>query len=222
MNASQWLAIAALTLAAPATAVTHTVNLTVDLATATSNTFSFDGNTLTQVSLTLTGFTPFTVTAGDVIEYSVAFTGFMFGVPPIDYFAIPSATAGPFGQLFAINFFRIDGTDPLNASNEGIATLSGTVGDLTGVNLNGGCSNCLSPIMGRAPGPFDAFGFQGITGMTTLALDGSYEIDSINFGYQVQVGFQSAVPEPATWAMLLGGFGVVGLSMRRRPLSVAA
>lgn len=29
-------------------------------------------------------------------------------------------------------------------------------------------------------------------------------------------GVVSAVPEPATWAMMLGGFGVIGASMRRR------
>ncbi|GAO37909.1 hypothetical protein SCH01S_01_00720 [Sphingomonas changbaiensis NBRC 104936] len=33
---------------------------------------------------------------------------------------------------------------------------------------------------------------------------------------QVTVPFPAAVPEPATWAMMLGGFGVMGLSMRRR------
>ncbi len=31
----------------------------------------------------------------------------------------------------------------------------------------------------------------------------------------------NAVPEPATWAMMIGGFGLVGASMRRRRLSPA-
>jgi hypothetical protein len=30
------------------------------------------------------------------------------------------------------------------------------------------------------------------------------------------VAFNSAVPEPATWAMMLGGFGLIGAAMRRR------
>lgn len=30
-----------------------------------------------------------------------------------------------------------------------------------------------------------------------------------------------AVPEPATWAMMVGGFGVVGLALRRRKVSLA-
>ena len=28
--------------------------------------------------------------------------------------------------------------------------------------------------------------------------------------------FENAVPEPATWAMMIGGFGLVGGAMRRR------
>ncbi|MBU3077347.1 PEPxxWA-CTERM sorting domain-containing protein [Sphingomonas sp. XMGL2] len=31
-----------------------------------------------------------------------------------------------------------------------------------------------------------------------------------------------AVPEPATWAMMIGGFGLVGASMRRRRVGLAA
>jgi hypothetical protein len=31
-----------------------------------------------------------------------------------------------------------------------------------------------------------------------------------------------AIPEPATWAMLLTGFGLVGANMRRRAAATAA
>lgn len=31
-----------------------------------------------------------------------------------------------------------------------------------------------------------------------------------------------AVPEPATWAMMIGGFGLTGFAMRRRQAAVAA
>jgi hypothetical protein len=36
----------------------------------------------------------------------------------------------------------------------------------------------------------------------------------------ILVNNTSAVPEPATWAMMIGGFGLVGASMRRRKVSV--
>ncbi|HWJ59374.1 MAG TPA: PEPxxWA-CTERM sorting domain-containing protein [Sphingomicrobium sp.] len=35
-------------------------------------------------------------------------------------------------------------------------------------------------------------------------------------------GFLAAVPEPATWAMMLIGFGAMGWSIRRRRGSLAA
>jgi hypothetical protein len=31
----------------------------------------------------------------------------------------------------------------------------------------------------------------------------------------------AAVPEPASWAMMISGFGLVGGAMRRRPAKVA-
>ena len=33
-------------------------------------------------------------------------------------------------------------------------------------------------------------------------------------------GFTGGVPEPASWAMMLGGFGLVGSAMRRRKTAV--
>ncbi len=210
------LAVVAALAAAPTVASIHTINLTGDLGTATSVTFNVGPDQLTQASLTLTGFTPFTLIAGDQIDYSIAFTGFMFGIAPFDYFVIPAASGGPFGQLFGINFLRNDGTNALNASNAGTATPVGPVGDQTAVSYAGACSNCLTPIMGRAPGPFGGFGFHGLGGSTTVALDGSYDVDNITFTYQVQTGQAAAVPEPEAWAMLLTGFGLTGALVRRR------
>ncbi|HWW65777.1 MAG TPA: PEPxxWA-CTERM sorting domain-containing protein [Sphingomonadaceae bacterium] len=45
------------------------------------------------------------------------------------------------------------------------------------------------------------------TGLQFNANQNAFEIDSMNV---------AAVPEPATWAMMIGGFGLIGLSMRRR------
>ncbi len=47
-----------------------------------------------------------------------------------------------------------------------------------------------------------------LTGATFGSTGNSFEFDNI--------ATRSAVPEPATWAMMLAGFGVMGLSMRRR------
>jgi len=50
----------------------------------------------------------------------------------------------------------------------------------------------------------DRFNF---TGLQFNASVNAFEIDSMNV---------TGVPEPATWAMMIGGFGLIGLSMRRR------
>jgi hypothetical protein len=41
-----------------------------------------------------------------------------------------------------------------------------------------------------------------------------------NFVTNVNYAFRAVVPEPATWAMMIMGFGLVGAAMRRRRLAV--
>ncbi len=52
---------------------------------------------------------------------------------------------------------------------------------------------------------------------------------SVNFsgqryaaGDKVTINFASGVPEPATWAMMILGFGVAGAAVRRRHFAFAA
>ena len=44
--------------------------------------------------------------------------------------------------------------------------------------------------------------------------DGRWDSGSITFTYEAVAG--PGVPEPATWAMMIGGFGMAGAAMRRR------
>ena len=53
-------------------------------------------------------------------------------------------------------------------------------------------------------------------GTFTLTLQGTPGTQTGSFGGSVAFQAQSAVPEPATWAMMLLGFGAVGFSIRRR------
>jgi hypothetical protein len=59
------------------------------------------------------------------------------------------------------------------------------------------------------------------------------EVDNLNVSYNLEPGtytsvsastqvFAAAVPEPATWAMLIAGFSMVGLVLRRRVRSTVA
>ena len=43
-----------------------------------------------------------------------------------------------------------------------------------------------------------------------------FDIDNLRFGVANQVVLTPSVPEPATWAMMIAGIGVVGFAMRRR------
>ena len=102
------------------------------------------------------------------------------------------------------------------------------------VNLNGDLfenntqinSNCCSNI-----NPYSVLAGGGLGNASTgdHGLNLAYRIGSlaagssatINYAYAVGdnidiVGSPSAVPEPATWAMMLIGFGAVGYSMRKR------
>jgi len=61
-------------------------------------------------------------------------------------------------------------------------------------------------------------GFTGGNGSYTAANDGAGGTTTGNAGYQLLTRAQAptAVPEPASWALMLGGFGLVGAAMRRR------
>lgn len=64
-----------------------------------------------------------------------------------------------------------------------------------------------------------SFTFVGTGGTTTLSAfsSGAANVDAILDNVIV-----SAVPEPAAWAMMIGGFAVVGASMRRRSVKALA
>jgi uncharacterized protein YjiK len=72
--------------------------------------------------------------------------------------------------------------------------------------------------------PLNAGGkFEGVTlddaGNIFLVSDDG---DGPNQSYLVKLAYPGAVPEPATWAMMVGGFGMIGGAMRRRKRNVVA
>ena len=79
----------------------------------------------------------------------------------------------------------------------------------------------------------DAFHSDGGTGVTPLANatslfeTGSYQTVTDFFAgngdhYILQFRSDIDVPEPSTWAMVIGGFGLIGLAARRRKLATAS
>jgi hypothetical protein len=68
---------------------------------------------------------------------------------------------------------------------------------------------------GDTNGTFQVWGTAGetFTGITLATTEDSFEIDNLAI---------NGVPEPASWAMMILGFGAIGFAMRRRSRMVAA
>lgn len=106
---------------------------------------------------------------------------------------------------------------PVNAfgfSIRDFGTLSTTSLSLT---VNGTTQSLLSNFLGSS-GNTHYFGVTDSSPFSSLTLSGGvsgdiYYLDSISFG---AAGAAGAVPEPASWAMMIGGFGMVGGMMRRQ------
>lgn len=77
----------------------------------------------------------------------------------------------------------------------------------------------LAPIV--TPGGLDAYAFRGIDGegqmIKRFRMQGGFIILSAT-----TLGDSGAVPEPATWALMISGFGLVGFAARRRRAAIAA
>ena len=121
--------------------------------------------------------------------------------PDVTGLAYSSAAFGGSTQLYSID----TANDVLDTQANSAGTLA-TVGSL-GVNLG---SRTSFDISGS-----DAFAFNGTTlyraNLQTGALTSLGNTNRALFGIAI-----AAVPEPATWAMMLIGFGGIGFAMRRR------
>lgn len=203
------VALAASSQAVPAAAVTHIINVTANPVNATTGTFTFDGSEFNTGNLNIDPFDAFTVEEGDMIEVTLTLAS---------GFTVP----GSMEQLFGLNFFRSDGIDPITDGDnftvdvEGTSLFSFSMGPtgLSNDTQGGACGNCLTSIMGQAPGA--AFTFDKLVlSQTILNLEAPYTIDRMSFSYQLR-DVAGVVPEPATWAMMIIGFGLIGGALRQR------
>lgn len=136
------------------------------------------------------------------------------------YFSVPqtggagSATldwSGAFGtaiKSFSFYWGSIDtynSVDLLDAGGQAFYTLAG--GAIPPANGNQSVPNTNRRVFFTlAPG-------EAVSGLRFNSTGIAYEIDSI--------ALESAVPEPATWGLLLSGFAMVGFAARRRARQVA-
>lgn len=134
-----------------------------------------------------------------------------------DYFASRSSPARSLsvylGSIDSYNFI-----DVLDAGLNVVATISGT--DLPASNGDQGAAITNRRLFINFD-PSEAIG-----GLAFRSTGVAFEFDGIaasaaryqNFGDPTPftIPFATAVPEPATWALLLAGFGFIGTSLRRR------
>ena len=66
-------------------------------------------------------------------------------------------------------------------------------------------------------GSLGALAESAYRGATFVASSGSYTLTDFHYSVDTHVAsFSAPVPEPSTWAMLLGGFAIVSAALRRQ------
>jgi hypothetical protein len=95
------------------------------------------------------------------------------------------------------------------------------VGTLIGTNFGTWTQNSLSAAFGSLVGELNGvYSLLGANGSFVAGSSGTlnlYYWDSNNFDNFGSISFDiQAVPEPAAWGMMIGGFGLAGMALRRR------
>jgi hypothetical protein len=183
-------------------AATFTLNLSGDTSQFTEFTFNSSGNPADAFYLSLTGFgAPITVSNGDIIDSTVTLNN-EITIPSAsnrtDYILSldgpPFPDAGDNGGVFGEFKFYDNGTL--------VRTLD--YGTSTSSRGLAGIDDEFAP--NNTPITFNSF----TNDLTIDILPGPTLLDSGAFQYDLV----EQVPEPATWAMFLVGFGAIGFGLR--------
>lgn len=182
-------------LAIAALAVTGAVAMPASAATCVGNTCTFTP-----------GDAEFT-TAGDVTPPITGSVAARIGRTAVG--------AGTFTDIYAF-IVDVDGfgsgsfSTSLSGDNTDIDFLSATINGIT-VPITGQFSDV----------EFAGLSFVPITAGTLNQLVINYTSNGLgSYGGNLTFTPAAAIPEPAAWAMMIGGFGVVGATMRRRRTTV--
>ena len=140
----------------------------------------------------------------------------------------PGVTAAPAGTTAGEKYFSV----PVAGDITKTATLSlggvykyvsfywGSIDDYNTLELLDAGNNVLATISGLALLPANGDQSSQVTNRRiNLSSDAvnvaSLRLTSTSQAFEIDT-VAAAVPEPATWAMMLGGFGLLGAAMRRR------
>jgi PEP-CTERM motif len=204
----------AVALAGPATAATFTAFTTLDLTQtnfAPSGFTGVDNNAFTPISGTLA--------AGDTFDYTIDFKGSqtltLFNASTLwafSYSGAPSSTVTGTGTL---SFLDSSGNAFLTSSVKTSSENSVHFGQIfNSADFAGGLPATLTFYGVHYVGTLDSYGDPNVTSR-------EYNRPALYFVADrnaIAVG----VPEPASWALMIAGFGLTGAAMRRRRNRIVA
>lgn len=176
-----------------ASATTFVLNLTGDVSNIATNSFTFNGTLYNTGVLDLSGFRPFQLQDGDSVDVTVSITGGAFTLPVRQ------------NMFFGLNFADIlGGALPPNSSGNGQFSFNG------GPTVGAACGNCTGLISYQNNSPLS---FTQLAATGTFHVVAPYDVNSVSVSYQVD---GPAIPEPATWGLMISGFGMAGAMFRRQ------
>jgi hypothetical protein len=197
------LSLAGMFGATAARAATYDVTLSGNVADFTQSQFVFDGFNFDQFSLPLTvvdSTLPITVAQGDSIDSTVT---------------LDQAYTVPVGPARTYFLQYLDGASFPGGDTgvEGTFTFFNGGTEVAQYSYDSTTSNGLAAFAAVFAPSNPSFTFTSFTDdltITSLATPGT--LDSSSFEYDL---LSNAVPEPATWGLMLFGFGLAGASLRR-------
>jgi hypothetical protein len=174
------------------------VSTLVPLAPASAATLAFDtnftGSSYTEAGMTLTQTAASDapiIVDGDLDLYCCTYAGLT---------AQYDLTTGGLFNLLSIDVTHQDDGDPISFQGFLGATL------VKSAVIDGGY--------------YGTYTFSGFTGLdkVVLTMTGRYNDPNLD---NLVYGLSNSVPEPASWALMILGFGAIGATMRRRAAAVA-
>lgn len=117
-------------------------------------------------------------------------------------------------SYFSVNLYRLNS----GAGPGSPLTVTSTVTAYSGLN---GTGTALGSVTGSIVGGLN-FGYTtlelaNLAGARSFTLQGANGLPNYDDITATVAPAAAAVPEPGTWALMLGGFGLTGAAMRRRP-----
>jgi hypothetical protein len=167
----------------------------------------------TTVYTSLAAFNAAATTTSYAFTFSdTEFTGATYSLGPVSF---ASSELRSYNDAYGVPYLANFGTVLTITSNFGALGLN--LGSYHGSQVVSYNANGVTGLFDApAPNETNFIGFIG-SGPLTITFSNDDELDTVSF-----LSGTGAIPEPASWILMIAGFGLVGASARRRRAVVAA